>query len=137
MPRISSLLRTTHCVVRGALLPGLLALQICQGAVTSEIATFDVPGYEGATVLVGVNHLGDMVGGVGPRGKTTGFIRLHTGQLTPITIPGAYETVAEGINDDGVVVGFYVLESGAAFGFLRATDGTISAYETRRLALIV
>jgi hypothetical protein len=58
MPRISSLLRTTHCVIRGALLPGLLALQICQGAVTYEIATFDVPGYEGATVLVGMNHLG-------------------------------------------------------------------------------
>ncbi len=79
-----------------------------------------------STQIEGINRGGDIVGQCG---DNHGFL-LHDGEFTEVDYPGAVETVARGINDQGDIVGIYALESdGADHGFLRDRDGNFKTID--------
>ncbi|NNE68701.1 MAG: hypothetical protein HKN33_19215, partial [Pyrinomonadaceae bacterium] len=76
----------------------------------------------------GINDRGDVVGwGVGGifPGGPKGFKLDKHGTLTVIGFPGATVTQANGINDNGEIVGLYLL-GGPPQAYLRTKDGTYS-----------
>jgi len=64
------------------------------------------------TYAFGINSAGDIVGAVGIHG----FL-YSGGTFTPIDVPGAFSTAAEGINNNGQIVGSY-RDSVGTHGFL-------------------
>ena len=76
-------------------------------------------------VVRGINAASTVVGW---RGDGNSAMRSVDGTITIIAVPGATQTFATGINDGGTVMGLYLDNSGAAHGFLRATDGTITSF---------
>jgi len=75
----------------------------------------------------GVNNAGDIVGQYATPGTAHGFV-LSRGAFTAIDVPGAAATLPRSINDEGQIVGFYVVLTGpgsiAVHGFLRSADGS-------------
>jgi hypothetical protein len=65
--------------------------------------------------------------GVGLR--THGFIRDANGVLTTIDVPGATLTQIAGINDRGVMVGFYADAGGRLHGFFRDPSGAFTTLD--------
>ena len=75
---------------------------------------FDCPA--GGTVPYAINDSGEIVGWCG--GSATGFL-LSGGVYTTIAVPGANFTWAEGINNAGVIVGWYYVDGSAGYqGFV-------------------
>jgi uncharacterized membrane protein len=95
----------------------------------------DVPGVPGDTAAVGINNLGQIVGGFFDI-STGGHGFLDTGgSFIAFDVPGAQSTEASGVNDAGLIVGtFDVLPPppGGALrthGFLRDTNGTFTTID--------
>jgi uncharacterized membrane protein len=68
-----------------------------------------------------INDAGDVTGfyGTQPSGGQVGFLRLASGQITTILYPGASGSLANGINNLGVIAGAYwVGTPGPLAGFL-------------------
>jgi uncharacterized membrane protein len=73
----------------------------------------------GITMAYGVNNPGDIVGVYAPGGYSTGFLDSE-GHVASVGCLGRYDTQANGINDNGVVVGWcpgnpeesYIYENG-------------------------
>jgi hypothetical protein len=74
-----------------------------------------------ATTLYGVNDSGLISGFTqSSNGSHTSF--LYNGStFTTISVPGASQTIVQGINDSGEAVGFYTLD-GSTFGFTYLND---------------
>jgi probable HAF family extracellular repeat protein len=74
---------------------------------------------QGITEAYGVNNSGDIVGVYAPGGYGSGFLDLQ-GHVQSVGCVGRYDTQANGINDNGVVVGWcpgnpeesYIYENG-------------------------
>ena len=69
-----------------------------------------IPGFPNApAIATGINDGGDITGQVNRNGISLGFL-LHKGRLTVLSFPGAKGgTFPTGINDQGVIVGTYLL----------------------------
>jgi hypothetical protein len=65
---------------------------------------------------MGINNLGDIVGGYAEHG----YLLTHQGQASSIDMPGAIWTQAQSINDHGVIVGMYSVSEGHLAGFMLA-----------------
>jgi hypothetical protein len=90
----------------------------------SALTLHGVPSSENVEAA-GINNAGDVVGLVGAEG----FLRLAGGAVHRIAVPGATETVADGINDNDTVVGFYLDESGGTLtihGFIWRIGGNLT-----------
>jgi uncharacterized membrane protein len=97
--------------------------------------TFNVNGDQtpGGTVPNGINDSGQIVGSyVDADGNRHGFLldKAPTCNLQPcavtvatLDVPGALLTVAQGINNAGVIAGLYVDESGNQHGFVLSRGG--------------
>jgi hypothetical protein len=102
------------------------------------ITEFDAPGASG-TLAFSINTDGAIAGYYfDASGVYHGFVRSASGTMTSFDAPGAGTTentgVAQGtfalsINDDGVIVGYYVDASDGYHGFVRSVDGTISTLD--------
>jgi probable HAF family extracellular repeat protein len=69
---------------------------------------FHVPDGFGQTTATGINSQGQVVGYFHQGGITHGFLRSSDGSsYTILDVPGATNTLAWGINDNGLIVGFY------------------------------
>jgi probable HAF family extracellular repeat protein len=56
----------------------------------------------------GINASGQIVGFFRDAGLIVhGFLRVVDGSYTTLDVPGAIETVAQGVNDTGLIVGLY------------------------------
>lgn len=72
------------------------------------------------TDLYGINDSGEISGyAIAFSGRTRTYFSFvyNSGVFTPISYPGATSTIVQGINDNGVVVGFYSL-AGVTSGFI-------------------
>jgi hypothetical protein len=114
------------------------------------ITTFDVPGAgrsascsppiicSNGTQGASINPVGAIAGQYGDTsGVFHGFLRSPDGTLTTFDAPGAgtaagqgtFVTFADGINPVGAIAGGYSDASGMFHGFVRAPDGTITAFD--------
>jgi uncharacterized membrane protein len=82
--------------------------------------TFNVPGDDPGfgTRAFGINDQGEVVGDYkankeqdGTPGLRHGYLRSSNGIFTTFTVPHADLTTGEGINNDGTIVGFYILNN--------------------------
>jgi hypothetical protein len=90
----------------------------------SALTLHGVPSSE-SVAADSINDAGDVVGSVG----TEGFLKLAGGAVHLIAVPGAISTLAEGINDNDTVVGFYVDNTGGTItihGFIWRIGGSLS-----------
>jgi len=71
------------------------------------------PGYYVYAYGAGINNFGDVVGWT--TSPYTSFL-LKNGRFQSVSFPGAGETLADGINDNGVIAGWYGMGS-SDFGF--------------------
>lgn len=74
-----------------------------------KYSTLDFPGgSESDTHLMGINNLGEIVGfcSCGPHKAARGFL-YKNGQFIDLQFPNASVTFSNGINDYGMIVGFY------------------------------
>jgi hypothetical protein len=55
--------------------------------------------------------------------------RITEPYITPYDPSGSIYTEPGGINDHGLIAGFYEDNSGVYHGFVRATDGTIASFD--------
>ena len=80
--------------------------------------TFDAPGST-ATQALGINGAGQIVGRFASSGNDALGFLLSGGIYTTLDAPGANQkTIADGINDSGVIVGSYLDTNGVYHGFL-------------------
>jgi hypothetical protein len=84
-----------------------------------EFQTINFPGHR--LVCTGarwINEKGDIVGVYGPNcaGVRHGYL-LRQGKFVTIDPPGAIQTQADAINDDGVIVGLYADRAGVFHGY--------------------
>jgi hypothetical protein len=80
--------------------------------------TFDVPGST-ATQALGINGAGQIVGRFASSGNDSLGFLLSGGIYTTLDAPWANQkTIADGINDSGVIVGSYLDTNGVYHGFL-------------------
>jgi hypothetical protein len=90
------------------------------------ITSFDAPGGAHGTYAVSINVAGEVTGYFFDANYGEhGFVRDRRGSITTFDGPNATATVAQGINAEGEIVGFYTVGS-ADQGFLRSRDGTIT-----------
>jgi hypothetical protein len=83
----------------------------------------DVAGATSVTTTA-INNWNDITGfETNAAGKVVGFLRLNGGKVITLSVPGATQTQAFGINDGDVIVGAYTLGSAAS----ATTDGFIWA----------
>jgi hypothetical protein len=74
----------------------------------------------------GINNRGDVVGEyTATGGIVDGFIKLAGGAFRTITVPGATQTIAFGVNDNDTVVGAYI-EGTAIHGFIWRLGGKLT-----------
>ena len=94
---------------------------------SSRIATFVVGtgSVTAVTVPLGISLQGVVVGQFNDTTGHHGFLRAIDGSVTQLDVPGVTnQTYPTGINNAGVVVGWYFLDTfGTYFGFTRPTDG--------------
>lgn len=69
-----------------------------------------------------MNNLGEIVGTEGTGTNTKGF-DYKNGQFTTIAVPGALETSAFGINDSGVIAGWYLGTSHPLYNGFTLSNG--------------
>jgi uncharacterized membrane protein len=105
------------------------------------ITILDAPGAgtvaEEGTDVLGVNASGTIVGGIavgtvnGIVGTTHSLVLATDGTYTIFDPPqsGAHSSLAEGINDSGVVVGEYRDANLVRHGYLRQADGTFASFD--------
>jgi uncharacterized membrane protein len=70
----------------------------------------------------GINDAGDIVGSYNTD-HLQGFLRLPDGSFFAINLPGNPVSIAQGVNNLGLVVGYYETAAGES-GYLRLGDGT-------------
>ena len=79
----------------------------------------------------GVNDAGQVVGF--DNNSQNGFFRDSDGTVYAVYVPGSFETFAEGINDNGEIVGYYLQANGNEYGFtttvadVKAADDILAA----------
>lgn len=79
-----------------------------------------------ATVAFGINDLGNIVGQFTSGAATPGFLIANHSSTSFLTInapSGANLVNAQGVNDNGLIVGFYVGTDGNDHGFMANTGG--------------
>jgi len=81
-----------------------------------------------------INDAGQIIGYVtsqdGPAFIVRGFVRDEHGKITVFdAIPGAYETLPEAINSDGMVAGTYFDPGFTMHGFVRSPQGVITTFD--------
>ncbi len=93
------------------------------------VTTFSGP--SGATISpLALNNLGQIVGYYGNPDSAQGFYRDAAGTLTsPIDYPSAKYTTLTGINDAGLIVGFYVSISLVASGMVVQNLTLFTSYD--------
>jgi hypothetical protein len=88
-----------------------------------EYKRIDVSGDTNVTAAA-INDLGDIAGfGTHANGATEGFLKLPSGRVVHLSVPGASATQALGVNNGDEVVGFYTVGTGtdaASNGFVWA-----------------
>ena len=70
-------------------------------------------------IAEGINNAGQVIG-LGVSGETTYSLLYDQGTLTTIFAPGSYNTLAFGINNQSQIVGDYVDQTNADYGFVYA-----------------
>jgi len=86
---------------------------------------FDVAGALD-TIPLGINNVGDFVGTVIlSDGTQPAFLSL-SGNVTMFNVPDATATLAYSLNSSQQAIGYYIDAAGAAHGYLRASDGTLT-----------
>ena len=79
-----------------------------------------------------LNNAGDIVGQYATPGTAHGFL-LSQGAFSSIDVPGAAATLPRSINDEGQIVGFYVVFIGpgsiAVHGFVRSAEGSFNTID--------
>jgi hypothetical protein len=71
-------------------------------------STLEVPGATVETAALGINNLGQIVGGARGGGvPDRGFLRDARGRYTTFRYPGARSTLAQKLNDRGQLTGLY------------------------------
>jgi hypothetical protein len=97
---------------------GTLGSFMVKSGVFSQVK---LPGFpNAATIVTGVNDLGDIVGFFDHNNSTAGFL-VHQGKLTIISFPGAdLGTSPSSVNNEGVVIGSYLATNsgGGQIGFM-------------------
>jgi uncharacterized membrane protein len=74
--------------------------------------TITLPGFPNSDLTVtGVNSNGDVVGTINSDTLPVNGFLLHNGKVTILSFPGADVTQPTSINDEGVVVGGYLIQS--------------------------
>jgi hypothetical protein len=101
--------------------------------------TFNPPGGEVAPFSLRINPAGAITGfyitGSYPNLASHGFLREPSGKITTFDAPGAntsafpFGTVADAINPEGAITGYYNDTNSVIHGFLRARDGRISTFD--------
>lgn len=84
----------------------------------------DIPGPSGntGTSANAINDSGEIVGNYADSaGVQHGFL-LKAGKYTKLTVPGGLGTVATGINNKGVIVAYYFVNSSGTLGSVLTTD---------------
>ena len=84
-----------------------------------ELTTFDISGVTGRVRTCGINASATVVGLFEDSAGTHGFLRNDDGQLEVFDVPGSKYTVPIGINDSGLVTGWYWDANRKIHGFLR------------------
>ena len=106
---------------------------------SGAITILDAPGAgtmsHGGTDITDINTDGVMVGGIG-LGNVNGvvdtthsFMLAANGTYTFFEPPGAVSSLAEGINDNGVIVGEYRDANLVRHGYIRQANGTITTFD--------
>jgi hypothetical protein len=90
----------------------------------NQYKTISFPGQYTSSDAVGINNLGQ-IAGFTSGGTLNGYL-YKSGKFQPINFPGAVETAALGINDNGIVVGWYAISSGCVCGFATKNGKYIS-----------
>jgi hypothetical protein len=86
--------------------------------VDGSYVTLDGPGAIN-TAALGINGAAQIVGEYFVPGVVHGFYRDVDGSYTALDVPGANQTtLASGINDAGLIVGYYVDSNRNEHGFL-------------------
>jgi uncharacterized membrane protein len=103
-----------------------------EGFIRSPSGTFTTIDISGQTVPSGANNSGWIVGYYGS--NPNAFLRTPDGTVTTITVSGSTGgTVAQSINDAGIVAGCYDFEAIGgrpnARPFVRYPDGTITTFQ--------
>ncbi len=98
-----------------------------------SITSFDAPGasetQNSGTYPASINAAGVITGYYTDQtGNKHGFVRAVDGTITAIDVPGADTTVATGVNDEGVVVGYWD-HAITDHAFIRSADGTITSFD--------
>ena len=101
-------------------------------------ASFNVPNDHPVlgTVPLGINDQGHVVGNFvelnggqsNPNEGRHGFL-LNKGIYTQLDFPGAAFTIAQGINNEGQIVGQYFNDDGSGHGFLRSKKGVYTSID--------
>jgi YVTN family beta-propeller protein len=104
------------------------------GFTQSPGGTFSIVDFPGAvdTALTGINDSGTIVGGYDLGDQTTNIsFVLRQGVFTSFEDPAAasMQTVGNGINDAGVISGFYMDAAGNTHGFARGVGGGFQNYD--------
>jgi probable HAF family extracellular repeat protein len=92
---------------------------------------FDPPGAT-RTAVQAINNLGSATGIYfegGPGNPALSFVRSPSGTITTFAPKGAVYTVAFGINDFGVIVGYFGSADGHQHGFVRKPNGAIAQFD--------
>ena len=95
--------------------------------VGTTLTSIDYPGATDGTGALGINKHGDIVGGWFDASTEHGFL-LSKGVFTTIDVPGAFYTVAWGINSAGDIVGWYGASFSESHGFIYS-KGTFTALD--------
>ena len=117
MHRSTAISLTTFLGLIGTVIPAAAA----GPPVTVSYSTFDYPGAL-STTIYGINLYQDFdrqyasfVGTYTDSAGSHGFLST-AGNLTPINVPNAYNTFANGINNNGEIVGTYATEGSGSLG---------------------
>jgi hypothetical protein len=81
------------------------------------------------TVPAAINNLGVVTGTYWVQGIGVGFIRGADGTMTAFRVNDSTETAPVGINDSGVIAGWYTDSKGNGHGFVRDPSGSVTTFE--------